>query len=142
MDCWGKDAAKEKAPIPYLNFDYVIQKADNIVLQAIANGSEKISTGTFATASLPEFNMRHLALWSGSDGMSGPIYDILGISDAAEQTATVTFRVVNGTWADETTADKQVTVPLSSARELACESYSHRHESRRRIYGRGLGSPS
>lgn len=116
MDCWGKDAAKEKAPIPYLNFDYVIQKADNIVLQAIANGSEKISTGTFATASLPEFNMRHLALWSGSDGMSGPIYDILGISDAAEQTATVTFRVVNGTWADETTADKQVTVPLSSGK--------------------------
>ena len=35
---------------------------------------------------------------------------------AAATTAIVTFRVVNGTWADGTTADKQATVPLISGK--------------------------
>ena len=113
---WGKDATGDAETPPYTEFAYVTQKSDGITLQAIANGSETISSDPFVTASLPDFYTRHLALWSGSDGMPGPVFDILGISDVQEETVVITFRISNGTWADGTNADKQVIVPLTDGK--------------------------
>ena len=83
-DYWGKDAASEKITAPYADFAYVTQKSNGITLQAISNGAGTISSGAFATASIPDFYTRHLALWSGTVGTPGPVYDILGIADMTE----------------------------------------------------------
>ena len=108
-DYWGKDATSNEGAPSYTGFNYVTQKTDGITLQAIANGTEAISSDPFVTASLPDFYTRHLSLWSGSVGMPGPVYDILGVSNVLKATVTITFRISNGTWEDGTTTDKHVT---------------------------------
>ena len=115
-DYWGKDATSNEGAPSYTGFNYVTQKTDGITLQAIANGTEAISSDPFVTASLPDFYTRHLSLWSGSVGMPGPVYDILGVSNVLKATVTITFRISNGTWEDGTTTDKHVTVPLTNGK--------------------------
>lgn len=51
-----------------------------------------------------------------NDAVSAGIYTAQYEKLAEEKTAIITFRIVNGTWADGTTTDKQVTVTLSAGK--------------------------
>lgn len=63
-----------------------------------------------------------------------------GTADVLEQTATITFRIANGTWADGSTAGKQTLILLHEGKGNAgCRQYSHWYESQQRLYRRYLG---
>ena len=75
-----------------------------------ARGSESFDPShVVTTITISDKNETVYALWGYDENGNGT-------ADVLEETAIVTFRISNGTWADGTNADKQVIVPLTDGK--------------------------
>ena len=75
-----------------------------------ARGSESFDLShVVTTITISDKNETVYALWGYDENGNGT-------ADVLEETAIVTFRISNGTWADGTNADKQVIVPLTDGK--------------------------